>query len=428
MFRRSLARPAEAAQRPAAPSAAPSRRGVVATLATGRCTCGGACPGCRPARAPPAGGHALDDASRVRLEASYGQNLRGLRLHTDAGAAIAARAQGAAAFTQGRHIVFAAGRYRPHSREGQELLAHEVAHAVQQSQPATGPRVRPTAAHEAEADVAAAAVWRGAPAPQLAPVQPALQRRVELRRVGRGEASGIERAQELVDRLNGLSTGLDFALDADNALTATPREGGTLSEFDRQMQAFIDSGDVIPLRLTNHEGLLGDRTRGFTDRVQVDDWSSGYVDIDDLLASSDTGLAISLLHFMTERAQTRNYARRMGSDSMDLEQAGPQGAEFDRAHARGIDAEVQFLRDFFGDPSIRFIREPRTGAVFRVYRNARRDTLRVRVSSRRGVDAVSLDITLAADGRVVTPEEYQVILQQERDAAAAAAPAEGAAP
>jgi hypothetical protein len=42
---------------------------------------------------------------------------------------------GAAAYTTGTHIVFGLGRYDPHSTAGRSLLAHELAHVVQQGAP-----------------------------------------------------------------------------------------------------------------------------------------------------------------------------------------------------------------------------------------------------------------------------------------------------
>jgi hypothetical protein len=41
---------------------------------------------------------------------------------------------GAAAYTQGADIHFAPGQYQPGSQGGQELIGHELAHVVQQSQ------------------------------------------------------------------------------------------------------------------------------------------------------------------------------------------------------------------------------------------------------------------------------------------------------
>jgi hypothetical protein len=59
--------------------------------------------------------------------------LGAVRIHTDAEASTSARALGAKAYTFGSDVVFAPGSYQPGSRGGRELLAHELAHVVQQS-------------------------------------------------------------------------------------------------------------------------------------------------------------------------------------------------------------------------------------------------------------------------------------------------------
>jgi hypothetical protein len=56
-----------------------------------------------------------------------------IRIHTDPQAAQSARDVGALAYTAGNHIVFAAGQYAPTTSTGKALLAHELAHCVQQS-------------------------------------------------------------------------------------------------------------------------------------------------------------------------------------------------------------------------------------------------------------------------------------------------------
>ncbi len=76
------------------------------------------------------GGRALDEPARSRLETGVGQNLAGVRVHDDAAAAASARALGARAYALGDDIVFGAGEYRPSTREGERLLAHEVAHVA----------------------------------------------------------------------------------------------------------------------------------------------------------------------------------------------------------------------------------------------------------------------------------------------------------
>jgi hypothetical protein len=57
-----------------------------------------------------------------------------VRVHADASAQRSAREVDALAYTVGRDIVFGAGQYAPGTRPGMRLLAHELAHVVQQSQ------------------------------------------------------------------------------------------------------------------------------------------------------------------------------------------------------------------------------------------------------------------------------------------------------
>lgn len=78
-------------------------------------------------------GTPLDPIVRVRMESLFGRALDDVRLHTDDAAAGSVCALGAQAYTLGPHIVFDAGQYRPETTEGLWLLAHELAHVVQQS-------------------------------------------------------------------------------------------------------------------------------------------------------------------------------------------------------------------------------------------------------------------------------------------------------
>ena len=95
---------------------------------------------------------ALPSGLRASLEQAYDADLSGLRLHDDAPAHASARAFGARAFTAGSAIYFAQGAWAPGSAAGRELLAHEVAHAIQQTGRASHRgrrRLEPSAAGEA---------------------------------------------------------------------------------------------------------------------------------------------------------------------------------------------------------------------------------------------------------------------------------------
>jgi|SRR5271157_3177468 len=65
----------------------------------------------------------------------FGLDVDTVGLHHGDGAAGAARAMRAKAFTAGKDTIFGAGRYNPDSREGLRLLAHELTHVVQQTSP-----------------------------------------------------------------------------------------------------------------------------------------------------------------------------------------------------------------------------------------------------------------------------------------------------
>ena len=72
-----------------------------------------------------------------------------VRVHTDTKAAESARAVSALAYTVGQEIIFGAGRFAPGTTAGDELLAHELTHVVQQQKSGLGSsaqRIQRTAA------------------------------------------------------------------------------------------------------------------------------------------------------------------------------------------------------------------------------------------------------------------------------------------
>lgn len=77
-------------------------------------------------------GQPLDSATRVHFEPRFHRDFGDVRVHAGSRAAEMARQIHARAFTAGPNIVFGRDQYQPQSRARQRLLAHELAHTLQQ--------------------------------------------------------------------------------------------------------------------------------------------------------------------------------------------------------------------------------------------------------------------------------------------------------
>lgn len=77
-------------------------------------------------------GRPLDSRTRQRMEGTFGYSFSGVRIHTDAKAVQLSRQSNARAFAVGKNIAFDSGEYNPGTPIGDALLAHELAHVVQQ--------------------------------------------------------------------------------------------------------------------------------------------------------------------------------------------------------------------------------------------------------------------------------------------------------
>ena len=76
-------------------------------------------------------GAPLAPDTRARMEAGFAHNFADIRVHDGPDASVAADGVSARGFTVGQDIVFDAGAFAPHTPGGERLLAHELAHAVQ---------------------------------------------------------------------------------------------------------------------------------------------------------------------------------------------------------------------------------------------------------------------------------------------------------
>lgn len=147
------------------------------------CACGGVCPKCSHADTAPKRLQAkgapsasrfdtpslrsahealrtpwqpLDVSARTFMEGRFGYGFGHVRVHTGREAAGVALAVRARAYTVGADIVFAHGEYSPGTAEGRHLLAHELAHVVQQSaETSSAPAPSPFSIHAGGAQLLA---------------------------------------------------------------------------------------------------------------------------------------------------------------------------------------------------------------------------------------------------------------------------------
>jgi hypothetical protein len=114
-----------------------------------------------------AAGEPLPPMVRAQFEPRFGHDFSRVRVHEDQRAAQSARAVDALAYTVGHHVVFDEQRFAPHTAAGQRLLAHELAHVVQQSRSHQPTTLSPAASrYESEAEACVQGLDHG--------IQPAL--------------------------------------------------------------------------------------------------------------------------------------------------------------------------------------------------------------------------------------------------------------
>jgi hypothetical protein len=78
-------------------------------------------------------GQSLDTGVKRQMESAFGQSFSQVRVHADGAAGQLSEGLGARAFTVGTDVAFGAGEYKPGTPIGDALIAHELAHVVQQS-------------------------------------------------------------------------------------------------------------------------------------------------------------------------------------------------------------------------------------------------------------------------------------------------------
>jgi hypothetical protein len=98
-------------------------------------------------------GQPLERNTQEFMESRFGEDFSSVRIHDNSRAAESARQVAASAFAVGSNIVFGESQYAPRSRKGQQLLAHELVHTLQQ--PATSAQTLEIGATDSFAEIEA---------------------------------------------------------------------------------------------------------------------------------------------------------------------------------------------------------------------------------------------------------------------------------
>ena len=185
----------------------------------------------RAIRAQLGAGRSLEGSARSRMERAFGHDFSNVRIHSGARAASVSSNLNARAFTIGSDIAFGAGEYKPGTLVGDAILAHELAHVVQQSSsgPATSHKKRGTNEYgslEEDADRSAVgavvSLWTGAKghlADLARDAMPRLRSGLGLQRCFGCSSGDQKKADEAKEQVagDGGTTG-----DADSTKTDTP--------------------------------------------------------------------------------------------------------------------------------------------------------------------------------------------------------------
>ena len=143
-------------------------------------------------------GSSLDGNVQAQMGEAMGHDFSGVNVHTDAESDSLNKSIGAKAFTTGNDIFFSEGSYQPGTSAGNELLAHELTHVVQQSgsSPSGDLTLGPASdSYESEADSVASSVTTGAPATAQAKLEDGVQRQEEEEVMAKRDAD-VQRQEE----------------------------------------------------------------------------------------------------------------------------------------------------------------------------------------------------------------------------------------
>lgn len=219
-------------------------------------------------------GRPLDSDTRAFMEPRFGHSFGDVRIHADTKAAASARAVNALAYTAGNHIVFGNEDYAAQTTAARRVLAHELAHVVQQSNSPTwqGYSIsHPGDVLEQQASLAEDAILSGQRVPPLSSVTNTLQRAVP---------AGLE--------VKGKET--------------AGATGGTWSVFFERNNATLDTDGKIGVHFANRDPKADFDLRGYVSEDEVTSPAVGQALAENRIKAVDTELS-SIGHSGKRNAQ-----------------------------------------------------------------------------------------------------------------------------
>jgi hypothetical protein len=209
-------------------------------------------------------GRPLDADARGFMEDRFGRDFGGVRVHDDSAAAASARDVDAHAYTVGQHVVFDAGRYRPQTDAGRHLLAHELAHTIQQdglqragtsSLVDQGPEYRRL---EVEADRMASAALHGAPLPAFSgAARPTLSR--SSRSLDEGAEAGltVKKKSKKGIKVESSYMTTTHTVTPESAFERSDKKSNTVRQESFTVDTLYVPGTKGPNALASYEAMAG---------------------------------------------------------------------------------------------------------------------------------------------------------------------------
>jgi hypothetical protein len=194
-------------------------------------------------------GQPLDAETRAFMEPRFGHDFSDVRVHADSKATESARAVNALAYTVGTHVAVRSDKHAPGTAAGRLLLAHELAHVVQQSAGRAG------SDPESRADAAARRIVGG--------------QQVNSEILG-AAAVGLYRQEEELDpdwflKLSSLTTQLE-AISIQSAIRSSHTKKGMFPPISANSALLSQSGPSFSMRSEQEQHPINLGLKGETDK------------------------------------------------------------------------------------------------------------------------------------------------------------------